>query len=515
MFKVLLVDDEPVVLKALKVLIDWANLGYAICGEAANGKQALQMIERDVPDVVITDLRMPAMSGLSLIGQCRAHGYQNMCFIILSGYGDFQNAQQAIRLGVVEYLLKPLDEEALTDTLLRMRKKLEEARASKCAGEQRNWSLFKARLRSLFAMEESVAVDEGQDFPELAGYAHLRLLKVKLLEPQREAAATLAALEEYLERDWHGAVVDRDEGGAVLLCPFEVECPETVRAQLSALLAGVQKELGVRTAILASNSASRVQDLRTAQRALRQIDVRYGFYEPGAILLYEDFVDRWDAEAFYDISWIDTVVDQVACCDQSGISDALDAMFERMHRDFLSVDSVKMLLNGMAVAISRLIKDYEGDYQVLLKRNATYIEVLETSTAEEAKRNTHRLCLKAVFYIQECQRRNVKGIISDIEQYIRRNYASDIHLRAVAEHFHINAAYLGQLFSKRMGVSYNTFLNQIRIEAAKKLLITSNLRVYEIAERVGYKNADYFVSKFQQIAGKTPTEYRQVSSTDH
>ncbi|MDQ0877813.1 YesN/AraC family two-component response regulator [Paenibacillus sp. V4I3] len=123
MYSVLIVDDEPWVANGLKALIDWENLGYTVIGEAHDGVQAMAAIEEKEPDVVISDIRMPGFNGIQLLERIRLQGLQTKV-ILISGYAEFEYAQKALRLGAFDYLLKPVDRNKLTETLLRLKTKL-------------------------------------------------------------------------------------------------------------------------------------------------------------------------------------------------------------------------------------------------------------------------------------------------------------------------------------------------------------------------------------------------------
>ena len=115
--KVLFIDDEPYVIEGLRTMVDWATYGFEICGHATNGQDGLELLLTHQPELVITDIRMPGMSGLEVLKQARRAGCARMNFIILSGYDDFTYIKDAMRYGVSDYLLKPLDEEEIQEAL--------------------------------------------------------------------------------------------------------------------------------------------------------------------------------------------------------------------------------------------------------------------------------------------------------------------------------------------------------------------------------------------------------------
>ena len=117
MIKVMIADDEPFIRQGLKILINWEQYGFEICGEAANGKEALELMEREEYDLVITDIKMPGMNGLELIEHTWEKVSRHTRFIILSGFYEFEYARKAIKYGVVDYVLKPVQMEELIRAL--------------------------------------------------------------------------------------------------------------------------------------------------------------------------------------------------------------------------------------------------------------------------------------------------------------------------------------------------------------------------------------------------------------
>jgi two-component system response regulator YesN len=382
-FKVLLVDDEPFVTKALKVLINWEELGYSVCGEASNGQDALELIKKLEPDVVITDIRMPKMDGLELIQYCREMLKTNTKFIILSGYSDFKYAQKAIKYGAKEYLLKPIDETELID-----------------------------RLKVLY----------------------------KEFDRERQA----------------------------------------------------------------------VED--SSKQA--KFNINYKFYKNSGCLILSDDIRKLNFNYSYDnILSVNHIIEAIEKNEKDKLKTIVREVFCQFYKSLSAVDVIKMHINNIIVELMKLISEVGGDADSFIQEHSGYVNQLEELNFEEARENTLNLCLEGVSYIKSIKNSSSKGVINEVEKYIKRHYMEDINLKLISEKFFMNSVYLGQQFKKCYGKHFNDYLNEIRIEEAKKLLARTNKKIYEISECVGYKNRDYFVGRFQKSTNMTPTEYKKSIQT--
>jgi two-component system response regulator YesN len=516
MLKVLLVDDEPVVLKALKVLINWDELGYSVCGEAKDGKTALQMILQQNPDVVVTDIRMPAMDGLALIQQCNMQARRRVRFIILSGYDDFQYAQRAIKFGVAEYLLKPVDENALMDALMRLQIHLEQENQKEQLLWENKRSSILNKLRALYSSSRKpddsliASIYEGLDIDHAVNLRCVLLKKIHFTERINSSRPSdvYCAISDYLEKNYRFFVVDEGETHSGLLYLYDDQTPEQISAFFSLLQKELEKIFGINTAFIIGMPGKGIEELQKSRDSAILLETNFYFYEQRNVMLYEEYRNLNCDYNVSDIMKTDAIEKCIEQGDFTGISALLDEAFESMKRRQESIDAVKIFLNNIVIEIIRLINDLLGDYNILIKTYSAYINSLETMTMGDVKEKTLRLCFKAINYIKVLKKQNAKGIINDVERYTLQNYMKEINLKIISDKLHISTAYLGQLFKKKTGKNYNDYLNEIRIEAAKKYLATSNLKIYEIAEKVGFTNTDYFTYKFQKIEKISPSEYR-------
>lgn len=187
MYKVLLVDDEPYAIEGLQLLINWEKHGFEIRGVCANGEEAIRMIQEDQPDLVVTDIRMPVMNGLELVEEARRLEHESVLFVITSGYSDFNYARQAIRLGVSNYLTKPVDSMEAEDMLVRLRMQLQERENQERIREHANEQRIKAFLSAMIKDKQTISEQEMSETLPRLNKSHWAYLRIALQGDIQEA----------------------------------------------------------------------------------------------------------------------------------------------------------------------------------------------------------------------------------------------------------------------------------------------------------------------------------------
>ncbi len=370
--KVLIVDDEPFITQGLRLLVDWEQEGFEIAASLENGRQALEYLKEHEVDLVLTDIRMPECSGLELVEKVRENGSMEPYFIIMSGYDDFGYAQKAIKMGCMDYLLKPVDGDELVEIL----RKIRSDRQEKENRQQRIEEIEKAYL--------------GRN--------------------------TISRLI---------GTYDSGKGGKII-------CSELMDKLVSAI---------------------ELDDNRAIN------DLVYEFYiEIKEKQLSEETVN-------FNISYL--LYRLISIADQQDP--------EVDHEEIMSFISDSSFGKSLVW----------GDSECMIS-----------------------FCSEYAKYISQLRSRSARSVLSDVEKEIREHYAENISLRELSRKYFINNAYLGQLFKKKFGVSFKDYLTDYRINEAARMLLTTDKKVINIAEDVGYKDSDYFVQKFIERIGCTPSKYR-------
>lgn len=514
MFKVVLVDDEVYARQGLRQFTDWARHGFTIVAEASNGEEALDVIEATAPDLVVTDIRMPVLDGLELIQAVKQRRLAEPSYIIVSGYNDFKYAQQAVRFGVKDFILKPIEEEELDKTLQLVSQSLKrdqanvrdrERTASRAAFERFLTGGAGARptaelLHTLGLADEEaycffdVELNDWPDAPEGRWRASVE-------EAVEEAVRGRDALVHERQRGVYSFVVGgtarrRDE--------------TTWRTFAASLQRRLRESLGAKAIVYGGKPATSPEALYESFRTSGESLAHKYAVEGDGPILYEDIENRSLTYMDLDESLYGRLIEAVDEQDAAAALAAAEDMFARFRTDRYAVEAVNASITRCTIGVVRIIQSLEGNEREL----ATLEPILTWSQApasyERLKAMFAAYLEESVPLIAELRKKSVKGNIQKIKQYIETHYHQNISLKSIASIFYMNPVYLGQLFKRTYGLYFNEFLLQIRMQEAKRLLRQTELRIYEIADRVGFNNSDYFVTQFEKVERKTPSEYRNA-----
>jgi len=507
MYKVLLVDDEPMIREGLRTLLEWESLGYEVVDTAANGKDALQKCEQHELDLIIVDIRMPEMNGLELIRTIRENG-GSMHVLILSGYADFEYAKQAIVQRIDGYLLKPVDEDELMDYLNSLKKELDleyEARQKRQDERQGN---AEEDLKQLLA--HGSIEGYASQLPPSLDWKEYELLLIKTHERSEEDTAghtqIKRRLSERLEQSGAGLAIGMEPYLLILL--NKTLDNDAFRRDIYAIIAGACEELALDFTVVTGGVAASYADIPAAyQKALERIKFR--FFLEGGRIVDEDILLPGSSEE--------------AGMDWKGTAEKLYLALEIVNRD-----AIRQLIEESAEAMKMM-----GYGEAEIK--AGFVELVSavlgklTSKRPELPVRDYRLRIPELYreYRFNSLTRRVTAIIEEIADaldnssadkqinrmidLIHRNYKENLKMETLAELFNYNSAYLGKLFKQVTGENFNTYLDKVRMEQAK-ILLEQGLKVYQVAEMVGYANVDYFHSKFRKYVGSSPSVYKKKES---
>lgn len=525
MLKVVLADDENKIILLLQKLIDWKQLGYEIVGTANDGLRALELVGQQQPHLLITDVQMPGCSGIELIR--RARDLQpNLHFIIISGYRKFEYAQNALKYGVEDYLLKPLKQEELAGILLRLSDKLgEEAVLElrlKKSGERQQELLMDA-LQSAAKRQQpfldAAQADAGYGFHFAEGTYFAALVKVDVsnaaqyqdsyqimmqhaLEIVRRELSSLAAVY---------AAAAQKEGIAVLLQLDEYRALE-VKQCFTKIRKEIEKQQDMFWYIRCTIClGGRKTCLEQAGISMRE-----------ALWLCRDRLCR--AQSWLDAEGEQTSFDQRYCLETAQkkrlqvAAECLDEIrFEQeLEESFLTLLS-QPNLNG------QMVEDWF--YQVL---EACLYGMRQSGQVKEhfSEKLTEKFWLctdtRSVFsllqqdVVQELRRledeRSLRETrpITEAKRYIQQHYRESLRLEDVSSAVGFNATYFSTLFKKETGQNFMDYLTELRINKSKELLCGDQLSVQDVAEMVGYRDLKYFSRLFKKTTGVSPSDYKKL-----
>lgn len=534
--KVFLVEDEMVIRRGIKNSIDWEKEGYIFCGEASDGELAYPMIIKEKPDILITDIRMPFMDGLELCKLVKKE-LPNIKILILSGYDEFDYAKEAIRLGVTEYLLKPISSGKLLEALNGVsesirREKEDKDLVRKCMEEMREntehekQKFFEQMIAGNLSMADALETGKKYEMNLSAGMYNLLLFRFTLGEENRKSGELLGeaeyAIEKLTERLEYVFEFQRGvEGWAFLLmADNEEQMSERVK-ELSKVLEEIMKNYS--TIAYFGGIGQPVARLRELEESFREAECALAArftMELNRIISVEDIrmaqnvdtLDDIEITSFGEIEKTRTMLEKFL---NNGAEDEIDE-FVDVYINELPEENLKSVLMRQYIIMDAYIvmmsfcekiEGIEGEMQAQSEELKNSMKTIQT--LEEIK-NYIRMLLKKIIGVRDTiSGRRYSDIIEIAKDQIRKTYMSDeISLNTIAAEVGMSPSYFSSIFSKEMGKTFVEYLTEIRMDRAKELLMCSSMKTSEIGYEVGYKDPHYFSYIFKKTQNCTPKEFR-------
>ncbi|MCQ4085388.1 response regulator [Saccharibacillus sp. JS10] len=511
MYKVLLIDDEPLAIEGLKWLIDWEKYDFHIQGTYDNGEDALEHIRRNAPDLVVTDIRMPGLDGLQFIEAARKIGNTSTLFVIASGYDDFDYARRAVHLGVSGYLTKPLIEEDTQQLLARLSRELHKQKLKKAAEVQKQaWQEQLLLQKMLDDPQMDLSQDQAglQLLSQQANYWYWAKLSgdtriFPTLRERFQASVFEVDFVRWIEKDRCGFVIGisaqqeklADDQMRIVVKQLEKQLSTSVADSIT-LSIGCQVNqpqqlwLSVNTAEIASVAA---------------------FFNGSKIGYYAD------AEGIEPSSEIPSsrLAQQIAEIVEKGSEDEVDklltSIFKEFRRKSLYPYRIQAFAQHIVLSCAYILKELGGDPEPLISRSPFCGHSAPLSAWEQTLKALKTFCLSCrqeVLLLRECSGGGVQGQVAN---FLRCHYTETFTIQELAERFYVHPTYLGQSFTRKYGVGIAEFVHTLRIEEACRLLQDCDMNVCTIAEQVGYKDYRHFLKQFEKRTGKKPAHYRTLA----
>lgn len=510
MRNVLLVDDEPWVIEGLRTIVNWSKHGFQVCGEAANGITALALIEQLQPELVLTDIHMPAVDGLELIGQSLKQMAKPPRFVILSGYDDFGYALTALQHKVEDYLLKPIDEDEIESLLHQIGRKLEDADVRE-RHQRRNCGLYANNLLNRLIHGEDNSPELEREAAGLLNISPGQEVYCLLAESgldEKEQRQDLQGLQEMLGTASGHLFIDCEGRPGLMVCGNK-ETADRLEEQ-GHLLYGKWSEVSSTPVIVSlSGGLQGIASVRPLYiKALEGLNCKR--YQKKGGLVSTIRLRETCCRMELNKGHLDELI---VCVDEN----RMDRVPEAVERALLpaaglaDIDYVRLQLSSLELGLCKKIRETNGDADVFmlnLRREFGTLTAMEGYPAY--KSYAVALCVQAASFLMKQRAKNEKSTVYQVIQYVDREYRGKLQLQDLSRIFHLNSNYLGQLFKQQTGKSFREYLNDRRIEESKRLLKHSRMSITEVALEVGYPNADYFICQFKRKTGMVPSAFKRL-----
>ena len=535
LYSIILVDDEEEVRKSIIKQIDWESAGFQVVGDAENGEDALEKIEVLEPDVVLTDIRMPYMDGLTLAEKIRQR-YPSTKVVIFSGYDDFEYAQKAIKLNVTEYILKPVNVEELTSILKRIKSNLDEE-----IEEKRNVSRLRENYR------KSLPIIREQFFNDMV---HRRLADDLIESKLREYDIPITGA-----RKWIIAAIDvekSDDRSKKTLSLHEEEelipisVMQIVREKLksycrfSLFQSTAEAGMVVIAALDDDNTTTGLIDVlgdicKETKRILEvPVTIGIGHSVTGLSKIagsYQSAVEALGYKAVVGSGITIYINDMEPVCsgklefDNSDESDFISAVKfgpdEKIEAVMVRISGKlesarvhyrqqQVYVFGVLNTVIQMIQQYDLNLEEILGGELEYLSVIDKlQKREEFGEWLLKTARKMNQAINQERDMTTRQVIQQAKQYIMDNYQNpDLSVEMICRHLHMSPAYFSTMFKKETGQAYIAYLTEIRLNKAVELLNKTDDKTYVIASKVGYQEQNYFSYVFKKKFGVSPTKFR-------
>ncbi|MCM3728775.1 response regulator [Neobacillus cucumis] len=491
MLKAVIFDDEYIVLQGLQMMIDWSKYGIELVGTASNGKDALTLFNECHPDIVFSDIRMPVMDGLQVIEKILLIAPETIC-IVFSGFNEFEYVKKALKLGVADYLEKPITIPMIEDAIKRIIEKINFQKS--ISSIQSKWEdsraelLEKATLDLLLLGEEAIP-----KWRDSFGYEADQVVCVTVLAH--------SSRNFILQNHLSYKVVQVRNGTEQLLVVFHFQ---NEMEDLWGQLLSQPEQMGI---ALGSGRTYKLAEAKKSYKEALQA-LRYGqFMAEAGWTRFEDIGEN--PQISTDLSEQEqAVIFNMRTGDKEGLLKQLDFFIQqlegqRCNPDVTEREILKIIYLGMEVA-----KEAREDVVKINGDNfLPNVEIRSLNTKEEMY-SWFRAQMEKILDWSLIVRQQLKhGAVEKACKYMKENYFRDLTLQEVSEYVGMNSTYFSLLFKDEMKHSYIKYLTQIRLEQAKKLLRDGH-KVGEVSQKVGYHSYRHFSELFKKYVGVNPGKYR-------
>lgn len=527
MIKVVIADDEQHICRLIQALIDWDALGMELAGVAGNGIEALALIKREHPDILITDIRMPGCSGLELIEKAR-DTCKDLQIVVISGYANFEYAQSALRFGVRDYLLKPINKDELCDTLRKLKKKIEEEKNAAALYESSRESRQKDvhKLRQLLVErlldEQAPAPDETtlreQYYFEVKPGCFLGFaLRVDAMQEENSEEMMEVYTDKMdrifacgLGRYCSAYSFYRHHFSIYGILNFSKDHVDEVKAVLRDCLNQMNAQKNLFGSVIFTLGVGSVET-KPQQLAISLQHARYAVRErllsgTGQMIEYEE-----KHPVLYEKKLLDHYSRELSHVLEVLSVDELNEANDRLYHSVMDTRNLQgeelydLVIEAGNMFIVKL--NLQNKAELLKQFTMQSDRCANVGELFENLQNFEELLLKERIRDHED---DAARPVRMAKQYIQKHFAEPISQEEVSEMVGLSPAYFSVLFKKETQVGFAKYLMNVRMEQAKILLRETNLPVSEICRKVGYNDQKYFTQAFEKIAGVKPAVFRKL-----
>lgn len=538
MYKVIIVDDEVLVRKTIGESIDWSTIGYELVGDFENGKEAVEFLQSNTIDLILTDIYMPHMDGLALSKYVYDNSDQ-VQVVIFSGYDDFQYAKEAMQYRVSDYILKPFTPKELLEVLCKVKKHLDQEYMQSDHMQQlknvyREYTknklviisnklshLVKGVKDPLVLREElkeyeiefdykvyqvaCIVMDtygEGVAFAEVEEQQEIELMTFAIQNISDEIVRTHNCGLTYNEREGEVHIIFYSNKLRELQSKVRIICNE-IRETVGRLM-------NISLSIFVGNEVADLKELSVSYETAVQLkSYKYG---KGNQVYLEWAQNRNTESSLYEFETdLLRVINCVRGLENDSFQDIIKSIEYKLQLNLIDKTKIITYLTQIISQVSKVNMELQKLEREHVEETEEYIHrISNTHTMKEGFLVVREYLEKVISSLQKIYQSNSDKVATLAMNYLESNYQnSSLGLNDVCEYLNISVSHFSNIFKEATGTTCMDALGKIRMKEAKKLLEETYLKNYEVAERVGFSDPHYFSTAFKKAAGMTPKKYAQ------
>ncbi|MCX7923631.1 MAG: response regulator [Clostridia bacterium] len=534
--KVIVADDEKWVRATIIGTVPFNQLGLTLVCEASNGLEALELCKQHQPDILLTDINMPGLTGLELIEELKKV-LPEIKIVIISGYSDFEYAKNAIKFGVSDYVLKPVDETEITkilsqikESILSQKKHLEEENTLKTQNKQALSILCEKFLNQLIA-QNSLTADTiknnlssyGMSFSHPYFTTAIFSIDYTSIPDKTKASGNLKRLLVWIMKRYLNAAtfskLSTDNELVSIINHTHSRGHESLSKALKLCIAFFQRKYNNSLTIGISSTGQQLNRLPILYTQAHEA-LSWGFWSCGERVFYYQQdnttsnvnIQPSEESLNYIIPNIKlsncqpaySYIDEI-CSDLRTYNHIKPSLAKEFFWTF-----IQLIISRLDIQISFI------EYETLLINEHPYERITKISSIKSLSIYTKEMIQHICdhYHDKHLEDTNI-GVVEVAKKIIEENYYKDISLEQIAKYVHLNPTYFSELFKKETGIGFIEYKTLLRIENAKKLLASTSMNTNEISNKIGYSDPKYFIKLFKKITGMTLGEYREKSSKEN
>ncbi|MDF2614421.1 MAG: two component transcriptional regulator, AraC family [Clostridia bacterium] len=530
MLKTIIIDDEELIREGLLTTIDWKSLGYEVVGQASDGEEAIELIQNLLPDVIITDIRMPFMNGLELLEFIKPmlpHSF----VVIISGHDEFQYAQKALQLGAYDYLLKPFDLDYFHKMLVKIKYEHTLLKKSSKGLSDNHLSTLQTHFIEdlIYNKVDLHEIEKKAEEYKLKELTHQYLLLMVIQLDNYHLSIAQYNFDEindihkqFYEQIHHAAksiknlyMVEGKSGDCILcLSSKDINILKDYSKSLPlSLKKEIESHMNFTVTIAISNIRQGIKELPETYKQTLEI-LSYRFIAGYSQILYSENMKKEDKIGFnYPQTDYNSekFIAYIKAGNDEDISEYIDSLFNDLvahgHNSSLFII---MFVTSIYVQILNLLGTMDYSIESIFPNPLDiYRSLTASQNIMDTKNVLKDVSLKVSHYLSSKRTSKLSSLIRKAKNYIDANYSStDLTLQAVAEHVNMGVCYFSSVFKQETDETFINYVTKVRIEKAKELLATSEYKSYEVSYMVGYNNPTYFSTIFKKMTGIPPSQYK-------